>query len=183
MNFWGLPVSAEIGGREYPVNSDFRDVLEIIAILQDLEKHEHLRVLLALNLFYEEFDEMPPEDYQAAFDWLIRFISLDEPEDDRPHAKLIDWEQDRSIIAAEINKVAGVEVRDLRYLHWWTFIGYFYGIGEGQLSFIVSIREKLRKGKKLEKHEQEFYRNNRARVDFKQKFTQADEAALSKWLI
>ena len=183
MNFWGLPVSAEIGGREYPVNTDFRDVLEIIEILQDLDKHERLRVILALTLFYEEFEEMPPEEYQAAFDWMLRFIALDEPEDNSPHIKLIDWEQDRTIIAAEINKVAGVEVRDLRYLHWWTFIGYFNGIGEGQLSFIVSIREKLRKGKKLEKHEQEFYRNNRARVDFKQKFTQADEATLSKWLI
>lgn len=182
MTFWGLPVSAEIGGREYPVNADFRDVLEIIEILQDADKHERLRAILALTLFYEGFEEMPPEDYQAAFDWMLRFIALDEPEDDRPHPKMIDWKQDRAIIAAEINKVAGVEVRNLEYLHWWTFIGYFNGIGEGQLSLIVSIRDRLRKGKKLEKYEQEFYRNNRARVDFKQEFTQANEATLSAWL-
>ena len=182
MTTWGLPVTAEIGGREYPVNTDFRDVLEIIEILQDPDKHERLRVMVSLSLFYEDFDQMPPADYQVAFDWMLRFIALDEPEDDKPHPKLIDWVQDRTIIAAEINKVAGTEVRGLEYLHWWTFIGYFNGIGEGQLSLIVSIRDKLRKGKKLEKHEQEFYRNNRARVDFKQKITQTDEAALNAWL-
>ena len=179
---WGLPVAAEIGSREYPLNADFRDVLEIIEILQDNDRHERLRVLVALSLFFEDFEEMPQDDYPTAFEWMLHFIALDEPEDDHPHPKLIDWAQDRTIIAAEINKVAGTEIRSLEYLHWWTFIGYFNGIGEGQLSYIVSIREKLRKGKTLEKHEREFYRNNCARVDFQQKVTQADEAAWSAWL-
>ena len=180
---WGLPSSAEIGGREYTINTDFRDVLEIIEVMQDPEKHERIRTLVALSLFYDGFEDMPPDDYHDALQWMVEFINCGEPDDGTPHPKTIDWEQDRLVIAAEVNKVAGTEIRALPHLHWWTFIAYFNSIGEGQLSYIVSIREKLRKGKPLEKHEREFYRQNRTRVDFKQKFTQADEDLLSKWMI
>lgn len=45
-----------------------------------------------------------------------------------------------------------------------------------QLSTLVSIRDKLRRGKKLEKWEQEFYRENKDRVDLKTKYT-PDELA------
>ena len=47
---------------------------------------------------------------------------------------------------------------------------------------IVSIRSKRAQGKKLDKAEQEFYRRNRALVDLKQRYTQADEDLLKQWL-
>ena len=50
--------------------------------------------------------------------------------------------------------------RALTYLHWWTFMGYFCSIGESTLSTVVSIRDKILKGKKLEKYETEFRRDN-----------------------
>ena len=62
------------------------------------------------------------------------------------------------------------------FLHWWTFMADFNAIGEGQLSTMVSIRDKLRRGKKLEKWEQEFYRKNKDRVDLKQRYS-AEELA------
>lgn len=182
MNGWGLPSSALIDGREYAINADFRDILEVIEIMQDRDKHERIRVLVALSLFYDDFEQIAPEHYQEALEWMLDFIACGEKDDGAPQPKVIDWEQDRLIIVAEVNKVAGAEVRALLFLHWWTFVAYFNGIGEGQLSFIVSIREKLRKGKKLEPHEREFYNKNRTRVDFKQKFTKAEEELLSQWL-
>lgn len=39
-------------------------------------------------------------------------------------------------------------------------MGYFMGIGEGVFSTIVNIRSKIKEGKKLEKYEQEFRRDN-----------------------
>lgn len=179
---WGLPSSYVVGGREYKINSDYRDVLEIIEIMQDRDKNERVRTVVALSLFYDGFDDMPTEHYHEALRCMVDFINCGEPEDDRPSPKTIDWEQDRMIIASEINKVAGTEVRALPYLHWWTFISYFNGIGDGQLSFIVSIREKLRKGKKLEKHENEFYRANRSKVDFRQKLTKKEQETLNEWI-
>lgn len=85
------------------------------------------------------------------------------------------------MIAADINKAAGRDVREPAPLHWWSFVSMFNGIGEGQLSTVVAIREKKRTGKRLEKWEQEFYRKNRSKVEFKQRYTSAENDLLSMW--
>lgn len=180
MTGWSLPTALTVGGREYRINADYRDILEIISYLQDEDSLTGRYV--ALSLFYEDFEDMPRADHPQAMEELARFIDLgEEPDEGTPQPKTIDWEQDRVIIISEINKVAGMEVRALPCLHWWTFMGYFGAIGEGQLSTLVALREKLRKGKKLEPWEREYYRQNRSRVDFKQKYTADEEQTLKAW--
>ena len=126
-------------------------------------------------MFYPEFDAIPAELYQEAADKMQWFISCGEEDDGRKHPKLIDWEQDYRMIVSDINRVAGKDVRGEKFLHWWTFISWFNGIGEGQLSFVVGIRDKLRRGKKLSEPEREFYRKNRPAVDFKRKYTHEED--------
>lgn len=174
---WELPLRANIGGVEYSIASDYRDVLEIISHLQseDDEDDEDTKSLIALNLFYDDFNSMPSGDWQEAADYLSGFLNRFDPVENTKSPKQIDWEQDYNTIAAEVNKAAGQEVRLLPYLHWFTFIGYFNTIGEGQLSTICSIRKKLREKKKLEKWEQEFYKENKSKVDFRQKTEVAPE--------
>ena len=173
MNPWNLPTSAVIGGREYPIHADYRDVLEIFAYLDDPDRPEYIRWQIALALFYD--GEIPPAHMQEAMDYLSEFVSCGQ-RDTRPGPKLMDWEQDAQIIVADVNKVAGVEIRAVEFLHWWTFMAYFHAIGEGQLSTLVAIRDKLRRGKKLEKWEQEYYRKNREKVDLKKHYS-AEELA------
>ena len=108
-------------------------------------------------------------------EYLAQFITCGQ-QDDKLAPKLIDWEQDAQPIIADVNKVAGTEIRALPFLHWWTFMAWFNAIGEGQLSMLVTIRDKLRRGKKLEKHEQEYYRQNRSRVDLKRRYSADEEA-------
>ena len=48
-------------------------------------------------------------------------------------------------------------------------------IGEGVFNTIGSIREKRRKGKKLERWEKEFYQNNKTLVDLKVKKVERSE--------
>jgi hypothetical protein len=173
MSLWDLPESAEIGGVEYPINADYRDILEIMGYLENPDDPEFLRWQIALALFYE--GDIPLEHQQEAMEYLARFITCGQ-QDDKPAPKLIDWEQDAQPIIADVNKVAGTEIRALPFLHWWTFMAWFNAIGEGQLSMLVTIRDKLRRGKKLEKHEQEYYRQNRSRVDLKRRYSADEEA-------
>lgn len=182
MNPWLLPVTATIGGREYPINADFRDVLEIISFLNDEIRPLYIRWQIAIGLFYD--GEIPEADQQQAMEYLADFISYGESES-RPGPKVMDWNQDAQIIIGEVNKVAGREIRSEKFLHWWTFLSYFYGIGEGQLSTIISIRSKKRRGKKLEKWEEEFYKENRKKIDFQKPKTAEDAAVqdyFNKWL-
>lgn len=167
MNSWELPVTMEVGGKTYKINTDYRDILEIIRYLDDPDTPEILRWNIAVSLFYD--CDIPRENLQEAMEKMAEFIGENEESDDKPHPKLIDWEQDALPIVADINKVAGCEIRSLPYLHWWTFLAYFRGIGEGQLSTIVSIRDKKARHKKPEKWEQEYYQEHKKQIDLKPK--------------
>lgn len=173
MTPWALPETAVIGGKVYELHTDYRDVLEIMKYLNDPDQPEFMRWYIAIALFYE--GEIPQEHYQEAMEYLSAFISCGEIEN-KPGPKLLDWEQDALAIVADVNKVAGTEVRALKYLHWWTFMSYFQAIGEGQLSTLVSIRDRLRRGKKLEEWEKNYYRENKHRVDLKKRYS-AEEIA------
>ena len=180
MSAWELPETLVIGGTEYSIHTDFRDILDIITRLLDAEQDFPTRLYVALSLFYEGFEEMPDTLHEEAITEMFSFIRCGEEEEQGPPpAKTIDWEQDRAMIVSEVNRVAGCEVRALPFCHWWTFIAWFNAIGEGQLATVVSIREKLRKGKRLDKMEKEFYHRNRAKVDFKKKLTKDEQSFLA----
>lgn len=174
MTGWQLPKTAVIGGRTYDLHTDYRDILDIFACLQNTQLPEFLRWHVALALFYEQ--PIPDGDFRAAAEYFCWFVNCGREEDTNPGPELLSWEQDAQDIVADVNKVAGQEIRSLPYLHWWTFLGWFHGIGEGNLSTLVSIRDKLRRGKKLEGWEQEYYRRNKARVKLAKKYS-AEELA------
>ena len=174
MDGWSLPEEALVGGKTYHLHTDYRDVLEIFSYLQDDSLPEFLRWQIALALFYE--GDIPEEDFQEAAEYLRWFVCCGREEEKHPGPQLLSWEQDAQDIVADVNKVAGQEIRCLPYLHWWTFLGWFHSIGEGNLSTLVSIREKLSRGKKLEPFEQEFYRRNKARVNLRKKYSASELA-------
>lgn len=177
MDGWSLPTTATIGGTVYQLHTDYRDVLDIMRQLTDEAEPEYIRWTVAVALFYEDGEAMPQNQRQEAMTYLAAFIAgPDAPQQNAPAPKLLDWEQDAGVIVASVNKVAGCEVRALPYLHWWTFLAYFACIGDGALATLVAIRDKLRRGKKLEKWEREYYREHKAQVDLRRPYT-AEEIA------
>ena len=174
MTGWKLPKTAVVDGKTYDLHTDYRDILEIFACLQEVIYPEFLRWQIALELFYEQ--PVPGESFREAAAYFRWFVNCGGEEHDAPGPELLNWQHDAQLIVADVNKVAGQEIRSLPYLHWWTFMGWFYAIGEGNLSTLVSVREKLRRGKKLEGWEQEYYRRNRSRVDLPKKYS-AEELA------
>ncbi len=160
MDVWQLPRSASLGGRDYPHRSDYRQILKLMGVLDDPQTPPLLRWYTALAYFYTE--PIPEALTQQAMTYLGEFLTMGCSS--RPGPRLLDWQQDAPAILSDINRVAGREIRELEYLHWWSFLGYFHGIGQGQLSLRLTIRDKLRRGKKLEQWEQEYYRENREQI-------------------
>ena len=54
-------------------------------------------------------------------------------------------------------------------------------IEEGTFSVVLGIRQKKSKGKKLEKWEQEFYRNNQRLCDLRKRYTQEEQEEIDYW--
>lgn len=174
MNCWELPEQAELDGMRYRIHADFRDVLDILSRLENPDEPEFLRWAQALALFYEE--PVPPQSRETAMRWLADFVAGEQAQENtRPAPQLLDWQRDARMIIADVNKVAGCDIRTLPFVHWWSFLAWFGAIGEGQLSMVVSIRDKLRRGKKLEKWEQEYYRENRARIDLPRRYSAEEQ--------
>ena len=185
MNAYDLPTSLTIGGVGFDIRWNWRAILDILIAYNDPELDEHGQVLVLLQIFYPRFCEIPEEHLEEAVAKACEFIDCGQRDDGKPTPKMIDWEQDAAIIIPEINKVAGREIRLDPNIHWWTFMGWFMGIGDGLLASVLHVRQKLSNGKKLEQWEQEFYKANWAICDLKHPYTSQDQALVNEimeWL-
>lgn len=189
MSAYDLPTSTTIGGVEYQIRSDYRAILDIIKVIGDPEIENDERALLALSVFFPDFDEMPPADFQEALDYVFWFVGGGKGQGGKK-PKLMDWEQDFTLIVAPVNRVLGYEVRDVPYdfeaneggLHWWTFLSAYYEIGDCTFAQVVGIRKKKQKGKKLDKADEAFYQENRDMIDMRKHATAAEEKELEQWI-
>lgn len=184
MDTFRLPYSLEVNGKEYKIRTDYHVILDILTAMNDPEifepgmsedEKQQERVFTMLQILYVDFDSINPRDWQEAAKKACEFIDCGIKEDGKPKPRMMDWEQDAPIILPAINKVAHRDVRTERHMHWWTFFGYYMEIGESTYSTVISIREKKRKGKKLDKWEQEFYKNNKSIVDLKSKYQERSQ--------
>ena len=157
-----LPTALRINGTEYAIRSDYRNILTIFEALEDDSLSNEDKFYVMLRRLYEDFEKIPRDKYKEAYEEAVKFLESHDRSDDKKNPQLINWNKDEHMIFPAINAVAGCEVRSVGYMHWWTFLGYFENIDNECLwSFVLSIRQKRAKGKKLEKHEQEFYKQNR----------------------
>lgn len=166
---YDLPTSIQIEDGQYQITDkgDYRVILDCFKALSDNELSEDEQVLASLLIFYNEFNDLDelPNDRElmtTLIREMFKFFNCGQEETVGASTghQLIDWEGDSLIVTAAINNVAHTEIRSLPYLHWWTFMGYYMSVGESVLSTVVGIRNKITKGKELEKWEREFKRDN-----------------------
>ena len=126
---WDLPQTLEVGGRMYEIRTDFRPALDILVAFNDPELPEENKIQVMMEIL---FVELPPEEYlNEAVERAYWYLDCGKRSDGKAGPRVMDWEQDASMIFSAINKVAGYEVRNpQRYTHWWTFAGYFDEIDE-----------------------------------------------------
>lgn len=176
MSAWELPTSLNIGGVDWNIRTDFRAILDILKYFNDPEYEPDERWEVCLTILYKDFEDMPPELWNEAMERAVDFIDMGITDDGKPKPHVMDWEQDAPVIIPSVNRVLGTEIRAVKYMHWWTFLGAYMEIGESLFAQILEIRTKKAKGKKLEKWEQEFYRENKELVELKKKYTEEEEA-------
>lgn len=167
-----LPDTLTVDGIDCPIRTDFRNILQVFEAFSDPELTQEEKWIVAIYLVFEAFScaedvilaAQEGFNIQEAVEQISWFVTAGAPEREMLDKPTYSWQKDEQIIFSAVNKVAGVETRALEYLHWWTFLGYFNEVGEGTFSFVVGIRNKLNRGKKLEKYEKDFLAHNKELV-------------------
>ena len=89
MNVWELPTSLEIGGVGFAIRSDFRAVLDVLKAFNDPDLEDDEKAIVCLKILYEDFDKIPQEKYEEAFQKAVEFIDAGSTSDDSPKPRLM----------------------------------------------------------------------------------------------
>lgn len=185
MSAYDLPTSLTVGGVGFNIRYNWRAVLDALVACADPELNDNEKAECLIKIMFPDWEQIPESNLEEACRKASAFIDCGQKDDGKPRPKMIDWEQDAQIIIPEINKIAGKEVRLEPDIHWWTFLGWFMGIGDGLFASVLHIRQKKSKHKKLEKWEQEFYNANKEIIDLKSPDSEEirqEKDSLLKWL-
>ena len=174
-----LPKTLTISDREIPIDSNYRTALLCMEACNDPDLSDAEKKYLLMDLIIG-IDKLKTEEYEEALQKIVWFLDCGKEFDGHHEKKAMDWQQDEQMIFAAVNKVAGKETREEKYIHWWTWMGYFSEIGEGLFSTVVSIRVKKNRGEKLTDAEKEFYRKNRKLVDIQKKYSQEEQKEMDE---
>lgn len=176
---WELPKTINLNNREFKIRTDYRAIIDILIAFDDPNYEADEKILILLQILYEDWEEI--EDYDEAVDKGLEFINMGKSESNTGGTKLMDWEQDSDLIISPINKIVGTEIRELEYMHWYTFLSAYMNIGKSMFSEVVAIREKMKKGKTLDKEEKEFYKHNTDMIKLKTKLTDTEKEIFKNW--
>lgn len=166
-----LPKRLSIDNKDFDIKSDFRNCLFIIQAFQSKELNQYNKIMIMLEILYKEIPDNKEEAQKQALWFLDGGNNIRKNSD----INIVDFEQDEQLIFSAISNVAKYDIRNNDYLHWWSFLSYFMGMGESTYSNIINIRQKNKKGKKLEKWEREYYNENRDIVDLRKEILEMDE--------
>lgn len=166
MDEWSNPEYVQTSLRKLNIKNkcDYRVVLKAIKILNDPALLEHDKYDCLFSVFFEEYPQT--EEMQEALEGIYQIINTTYGQNEpikscEAEEKLMDWHKDFKYIAPPVSRVLGYDVRDPnKTTHWNSFVGAYQEIGECFFSQIVSMRQKMRSGKKLENWEREFVTKN-----------------------
>lgn len=181
---WDFPTSIEVNGHEYPIRTDYRAVIDLLIALSSPdtlgdteEETNYIRTMIVLEIMFPNFETIEQDDLSEAIKKVFEFIDMGMDDDShKNNIRLMDWEQDAGMIIPAVNRVLNKEIRAESYIHWWTFLSAYLEIGECSFSHVVALRDKKAKGKKLEKWEQDFIRENKNVILLHSKKTDEDRA-------
>ena len=185
MNTYDLPTSLTVGEVAYPINYGWKTAIAIFQSMNDPSLNDAVKLATMVRMLFPDWEQIPRENIMEAVEKANGFLDCGSRWEKTPKPRMMDWEQDAGIIIPAVNAVAGQDVRMDPNIHWWSFFGWYMGINDSMFSAVLRIRKKRIKGKKLEKHEEEFYRENKSVIDLKKAESEEvrqEKENMLKWL-
>ena len=175
-----LPDAVEIGGIEYPIETDFRAALRVILAFEDDELTGFEKQAVLLDNLYPE----RPHDLQGALEQAIKFLNGgqgQDEEDSDDSLRLYSFSKDAGFIFAAFRQTHGVDLETAE-MHWWKFLALFLDLGaETTFCQLVSLRKRIKTGKAT-KEELKAYRDMRDVIDLPEPRTPEEKASLTEFV-
>ena len=142
------PDRVDVNGVEYPVHTDFRLILRILAYIDDLTFSWRERQVLSLSLFF--YSEHVPKDMDAAYRSMIDFIQMyrDDSEymvkPEKPIMEPYDFQFDAQWIYSAFLQQYGIDL-NTGSMHWFRFMILFEDLNDGTPTIVNLIRTRIEK--------------------------------------
>ena len=173
-----LPTEFNVNGKTFEIDTDYRTALLVYEAYADKEYNETEQSQIAIECLVKNYEDMTERDFLPLMEKVGWYLAGGDVQENNKafNKKVMDWVQDEQMIFAAVNKVTQKEIRELDYMHWWTFLGYFKERGECLFNTVVNIRDKINKREKLTKDEKAFYLDNKGLIDLKVILTAEEQA-------
>lgn len=127
-----VPTTVKIEGEDYKINSDFRTSILFELLMQDSSIRKEEKIFIALELYYPE---MPPNinDSVEQILWFYRCgkdIMESKGVGKGKSTQIYSFEHDDEYIYSAFLNQYGVDLQDIKYLHWWKFKAMFKALKE-----------------------------------------------------
>lgn len=131
------PTSILVDGEEIPIVTDFRSYVQLFDMLKDDEINSNEKAMMLRQYF-----KTSPPNFSHAIDALLDFMTMEElpkcgvqgcvenEEDDLKKKELYSFSIDYPFIFSAFLKEYGINIRTIKYMHWWEFRLLFDGLSD-----------------------------------------------------
>ena len=139
-----LPVTVKIGGADYAINANFRTSILFEKIMENDELEETEKAMELLQIYYPVLPS--PEHVEEALNQIIWFYKCGEEEEKSKGKnittdKIFSFKHDAKSIYNSFYKEYGIDLQEIKFLHWWKFRSLFDGLGhETEIKKIMLYR-------------------------------------------
>lgn len=177
------PVFLSVNGKDYPILTDFREVLDYEARMKpDVGDRE---IILAVYEMYKRNDEILKSDnFIAALEQLNWFVSCGEKPKSRPSNAVLginrnrpfDFEVDGGLIYSAFVQTYEIDLYEVDYIHWWKFNALLADVSrECRFSKVMEYRTIDLKNKNLSKEQKKLYSALQSYYKITEKRSQEEE--------
>lgn len=146
-------IQNRVGDIEF--NTDFRTGMLFEMLMQDTKIDKEIKVIQAINLYYPHPEQI--QDFELALDNIIWFYTCgksdfnnkNQDKEDKENRKkktnslkeekIYDYEYDDGYIYSAFLQQYGIDLQEIKYLHWWKFKSLFDALNKD--TKIVEIME------------------------------------------
>lgn len=134
------PTTAEINGKRYPINTDYREAMRCFEVIHDNTISDYER---AYAIVYILFGFIPEdEEMQSFVDMAVKFLQSGQTKEQQEQKPAnIDFEFDRPYIMASFMSDYHLDISAVN-MHWWQYVELISGFTEDSvMSRVRYIRD------------------------------------------